>query len=107
MWHPFRFLQGMARHSQPNSEQTHGATSMDMRNGMDFFCMLKACAVIKRLLPGQSAHILTNDRNFLADLRRVHPECLFETVSCVMGFEESADFLVRVSKPESRSQNKP
>jgi len=70
-----------------------------MRNSMDFFCMLKTCALIKRLGPGESVHVLTNDRNFLEDLRRIHPECTFETVSCVMGFEENPDYLVRVGRP--------
>lgn len=79
-------------------DSTGAATRIDMRNSMDFFCMLKACAMLKRLPPGESVHILANDRNFLADLRRVHPDCTFETVSCVMGFEDDADFVVRVRR---------
>ena len=86
--------------------QRAAATRLDMRNTMDFFCMLKTCALIKRLAPGESVHILTNDRGFLADLRRVHPDCAFETVSCVMGFEEDADYLIRVAKSLPRVDNK-
>ncbi len=81
------------------------ATRIDMRNSMDFFCMLKTCALIKRLAPGETVHILANDRNFLADLQRVHPDCVFETVSCVMGFEENADFLVRVGRAVTTADN--
>ena len=81
------------------------ATRIDMRNSMDFFCMLKTCALIKRLHPGESVHVLANDRNFLADLQRVHPDCTFETVSCVMGFEENADYLVRVARTVPKVEN--
>lgn len=87
------------------SERKDAATRIDMRNSMDFFCMLKTCALIKRLSPGETVHILANDRNFLADLQRVHPDCVFETVSCVMGFEENADFLVRVRRTATKVQN--
>lgn len=86
-------------------EGKDAATRIDLRNSMDFFCMLKTCALIKRLGPGECVHVLANDRNFLADLRRVHPDCSFETVSCVMGFEENADYLVRVSKRIPQSDN--
>lgn len=79
-------------------ERKDAANRIDMRNSMDFFCMLKTCALIKRLAPGERVHILANDRNFLADLQRIHPDCTFEIVSCVMGFEENADFLVRVAR---------
>lgn len=93
----------MKCHGQTSS--TVAATRIDMRNSMDFFCMLKTCALIKRLSPGESVHILANDRIFLADLQRVHPDCVFETVSCVMGFEENPDYLVRVSKAVSTTSN--
>lgn len=86
-------------------EHRANATRVDLRNTMDFFCMLKTCALIKQLAPGDSVHILTNDRNFLADLRRVHPDCSFETVSCVMGFEEDADYLIRVARSLPRADN--
>lgn len=86
--------------------RSDSATRIDMRNSMDFFCMLKTCALIKRLAPGESVHILANDRNFLADLQRVHPDCTFETVSCVMGFEENADFLVRVARAVSQADKR-
>ena len=88
------------------SERKDAAARIDMRNSMDFFCMLKTCALIKRLSPGETVHILANDRNFLADLQRVHPDCTFETVSCVMGFEENADFLVRVARAVSQADKR-
>lgn len=102
-WHALRFMAVM-KCNEPFAGQ-QAATRIDLRNSMDFFCMLKTCALIKRLGPGECVHVLANDRNFLADLRRIHPDCAFETVSCVMGFEEDADYLVRVSRRTPTSDN--
>ena len=91
--------------TQRRTEGMNAETRIDMRNTMDFFCMLKACALIRRLEPGQSVFILTNDREFLADLRRVHPDCSFELESSVMGFENVGDFVFRVSRTLPRTDN--
>jgi hypothetical protein len=80
------------------SAKTSTMTKIDMRNTMDFFCMLKACALIKRLKPGESVLILSNDRAFLSDLRRVHPDCEFKLTSTVHAFEDGGDYLFRVEK---------
>lgn len=79
-------------------ERTSAMTKIDMRNTMDFFCMLKACALIKQLKPGNSVLILSNDRAFLSDLRRVHPDCEFKLISTVHAFEDGGDYLFRVEK---------
>lgn len=60
--------------------------------------MLKACALIKQLKPGNSVLILSNDRAFLSDLRRVHPDCEFKLISTVHAFEDGGDYLFRVEK---------
>jgi hypothetical protein len=91
--------------TQGRREGVTPETRIDMRNTMDFFCMLKACALIRRLEPGQSVFILTNDRNFLADLRRVHPDCSFELESSVLGFENDGDFVFKVSRTGPRADN--
>jgi hypothetical protein len=90
---------------QRHIEGMNGETRIDMRNTMDFFCMLKACALIRQLDPGQNVFILTNDREFLADLRRVHPDCSFELESSVMGFENVGDFVFKVSRTRPASEN--
>lgn len=87
-------------------ERKNAANRIDMRNSMDFFCMLKTCALIKRLAPGERVHILANDRNFPDDLQRVRPDCTFEIVSCAMGFEEDADYLVRVARTVPKAENR-
>ena len=103
-WHGLRFVGGMKCFEALN--RTVSATRIDMRNSMDFLCMLKTCALIKRLAPGEGAHILANDTNFPADLRRVRPDCTFEIVPCAMGFEENADYLVRVARTVPKAENR-
>ena len=78
---------------------------IDMRNTMDFFCMLKACALIKQLKPGNSVLILSNDRAFLSDLRQVHPDCEFKLISTVHAFEDGGDYLFRVEKSNPSPNN--
>ena len=73
-------------------------TKIDMRNSMDFFCMLKACALIKQLKPGDSVLILSNDRAFLSDLRRIHPDCGFQLVSSARAFEKGGDYIFKIRK---------
>lgn len=51
---------------------------VDLRDSMDFLCLLRACALIRQLQPGESLVMLTNDAGFLLDLRRIHRECFFE-----------------------------
>jgi len=71
---------------------------LDMRNTMDFFGMLTACALIKRLGSGESMLILANDRSFLPDLRRVHPDCSFQLVPPAPDVKDGGDYLFRVIK---------
>ncbi|MBM9532283.1 hypothetical protein JWG42_19185 [Desulfoprunum benzoelyticum] len=73
-------------------------TTIDMRNTLDFFGMLTACALIKRLEAGESMLILANDTSFLPDLRRVHPECSFQLVPAAHGAKNSGDYLFQVRK---------
>jgi len=70
----------------------------DMRGGMDFFCMLKACAIIRNLEPGTSVLMQTNDPLFLADLRRMHEKCVFERIPTALGFEEDTEYVIKISK---------
>ena len=71
---------------------------LDMRNTMDFFGMLTACALIKRLGSGESMLILANDRSFLSDLRRVHPDCSFQLVPPAQDLRDGGDYLFQVRK---------
>ena len=71
---------------------------LDMRNTMDFFGMLTACALIKRLGAGESMLILANDTSFLPDLRRVHPECSFQLIPPAHDVKNSGDYLFQVRK---------
>lgn len=71
---------------------------LDMRNTVDFFGMLTACALIKRLRAGESMLILANDTSFLPDLRRVHPECNFQLIPPVHEVRNSGDYLFQVRK---------
>lgn len=81
-----------------DQKHTPATESVDLRNSMDFFCMLKACALIRKLAEGESVLIRTNDNTFLADLRRVHPDCAFTLESQIMGFERDAEYFIRVTK---------
>jgi len=72
-------------------------TTLDMRNTMDFFGMLTACALIKRLETGESMLILANDRAFLPDLRRVHPDCSFQMIP-PHDLKDGGDYLFQVRK---------
>jgi len=71
---------------------------LDMRNTMDFFGMLTACALIKRLGAGESMLILANDTSFLPDLRRVHPDCSFQLIPPAQNSNEGGDYLFQVRK---------
>lgn len=71
---------------------------LDMRNTMDFFGMLTTCALIKRLEAGESMLILANDKSFLPDLRRVHPDCSFQLVPPAHDLKDSGDYLFQVRK---------
>ncbi len=71
---------------------------LDMRNTMDFFGMLTACALIKRLGAGESILILANDKSFLPDLRRVHPDCSFQLVPPAHDLKDSGEYLFQVRK---------
>lgn len=72
--------------------------TLDMRNTVDFFGMLTACALIKRLGAGESMLILANDTSFLPDLRRVHPECSFQLIPPAHDVKNSGDYLFQVRK---------
>ena len=71
---------------------------LDMRNTVDFFGMLTACALIKRLEAGESMLILANDNSFLPDLRRVHPECSFQLIPPAPDAQDGGDYLFQVRK---------
>lgn len=71
---------------------------LDMRNMMDFFGMLTACALINRLGAGESMLILANDKSFLPDLRRVHLGCSFQLIPPAHEAKDGDDYLFQVRK---------
>jgi len=78
--------------------------NIDMRNTPDFFCMLLACALIKKLKSGDAVQICSNDRSFFSDLRRIHPECGFQLLSSGRVFEKDGDYIFEIRKiaPQAR-----
>lgn len=89
----FALPNGMDRVTRPNF-----FPCLDMRHDMDFVCILKACALIRDLAPGEKAYIVVNDGPMVMDLRRVYAECLFEFPDPAQELGTSVRHVVRVCK---------
>jgi hypothetical protein len=75
---------------------------LDLRNAIGFFCLLKACALIGGLRPGEYVDIACDDLEFVSDLRLIHPECEYSMIPGTKRGVKAGEYLLRIHKSDPK-----